>query len=372
MIKLNRQITKISASMIFVAAILTSAPSFAESTTLNGVEISSSGEKGYDIVLNTDTETNVQTKETTSDKLVLDLKNTKVAKDANTVYKNADGIENVILKPKANNLEIEINGTEVGESKVSLNSEAPKEKAQKDYSNTVFVNLPMHSYAPVKDTETEEAGESGLIWLLRSIKNSQSLRSLLSSGNLGWILCFALMFGFLVVTNLKNRPQKRVNVKISSNEPTDKDNTLLKQALARKEGLIAEGLGSQQTQPRRTQITQKTQPRTIQPQPTAQKQNYGLRAYNNQQLPVSNNGFKIQSTPLQRDVLSAATASNRAPMRAAATATKQQLKEDIRKNEVRIDNVKFLESMAKIYERSGRSDLASGLANNIKRAKKIR
>ena len=37
--------------------------------------------------------------------------------------------------------------------------------------------------------------------------------------------------------------------------------------------------------------------------------------------------------------------------------------------EVHIDNVKFLESMAKIYERSGRVDLANGLANNIKKAK---
>ncbi|MCQ2958419.1 MAG: hypothetical protein MJ180_05930, partial [Candidatus Gastranaerophilales bacterium] len=322
---------------------------------------------GYDIVLNTDTKTNVETKEATSDKLVLDLKNTKVAKDANTVYKDADGIENVILKPQANNLEIEINGKEAGESKVSLNNEVT-EKAPKNYENTVFVNLPMHSYAPVKDTEAES--ESSLIWLLRSIKHSQTLRSLLTSANLGWILCFTLMFGFLIMTNLKNRPQRKVNVKISNNDNLDTDNTLLKQALARKEGLIAEGLGSQT----RTTISPKAvqpqpQRRTIQSQqPTAQRQNYGLRAYGNQPANASNNSFKIQSTPLQRDVLSAATGTSRRPMR-AATATKQELKEDMRKNEVRIDNVKFLESMAKIYERSGRSDLASGLANNIKRAK---
>ncbi|MCQ2958503.1 MAG: AMIN domain-containing protein [Candidatus Gastranaerophilales bacterium] len=368
--KLHQQITKISASMIFIAAIMTSAPSLAESTTLNGVEISSTEGKGYDIVLNTDTATNVQTKEATSDKLVLDLKNTKVAKDANTVYKDADGIENVILKPKANNLEIEINGKEAGQSKVSLNNEI--EKTPKNYENTVFVNLPMHSYAPVRDIEAE-ASESGLIWLLRSIKNSQSLRSLLSSANLGWILCFALMFGFLVMTNLKNRPQRKVNVKIGNDDNLDKENTLLKQALARKEGLIAEGLGSQT----RTTISPKAvqlqpQRRTIQPQqPTAQRQNYGLRAYGNQPANASNNSFKIQSTPLQRDVLSAATGTTRKPMR-VATATKQELREDVRKNEVRIDNVKFLESMAKIYERSGRSDLASGLANNIKRARTAR
>ena len=368
MTKLNRQITKISASMIFIAAILTSAPSLAENTTLNGVEISSSKDRGYEIVLNTDTATDVQTKEATSDKLVLDLKNTKMAKDANTVYKDADGIENVILKPKANNLEIEINGTEAGESKVVLNNEIKKAKAPKDYSNTVFVNNPLHSYAPV--TSEEESGLS-LMLILRSIRHSQTLRSALSSSNLGWILCFTLMFGFLVVTNFKNRPQKRVNVKISSDETPNTDNTLLKQALARKEGLIAEGLGSQQTQPRIIDNKHKVQPRNIQPQPTAQKQNYGLRAYNNQQLPASNSGFKIQSTPLQRDVLSAATASNRIALRGSA-ATTQQLKEDIRKNEVRIDNIKFLESMAKIYERSGRSDLASGLTKNIQRARKTR
>ena len=77
--------------------------------------------------------------------------------------------------------------------------------------------------------------------------------------------------------------------------------------------------------------------------------------------------------PTQQDLarLQQAVASRR-PVRAtaaASTATVQEIKESTKKNEVHIDNVKFLESMAKIYERSGRVDLANGLANNIKKAK---
>ena len=34
-----------------------------------------------------------------------------------------------------------------------------------------------------------------------------------------------------------------------------------------------------------------------------------------------------------------------------------------------LDSIKFLESMTKIYEKNGRSDLAQGLKTNMKKAK---
>ncbi len=352
--KLHQEIKKLSATMVFIAAIMTSTQVLAESATLNGLEISSSNSRGYDIVLNTDTQANVQKKSATTDTLVLDLKNTKVSKDTNTVYKNANGIEHVILKPEANNLQIEINGKSAGSSNVSINNDLAA--LPKDYNNTVFINKPLNAYAPVNKTE-EEVQSMSVITLLRSIKNSPTLRSILNSSNIGWLACFALMFGFLVMTNRKSQARSQVNVKIGGKE--EDDNKILKAAMERKEGLIAEGLGTQ----RRTQLRPRPQDAV-----SAQRTNYGLKAYN-QPTGANTSSFRIQSSPMQKEM--APSAALRRPLR-ATTATAQELKEDIKKNEVHIDNVKFLESMAKIYERSGRVDLANGLANNIKKAKNIR
>lgn len=361
--KLHKKIAMASSAMIFIATIITAMPTMAASnTTLNGVEISSNS-RGYDIVLNTDTATKIEKTISSSDKIILDLKNTKVAKDASTVYKNADGIENVILKPSSNDLQIEINGKKAGNSNVKLNNEIPTPLTATDYNNTVFVNRPMNSYAPVAGFETEEAAGLTFVGLLKNIINSESLRNLLSSPNVGWFLCFALMIGFIFKTHQKTaKSQPQVSLKIS-NKTEDTENKLLKDALARKEGLIGEGLGKQ----RQTQIQPK-------PQVNLQRANYGLKAYNNQPTGVNTSSFKAkQPAPMPRTFAE----TNRTPVlnrptRTATTATAQELKQDLKKNEVHIDNVKFLESMAKIYERSGRVDLANGLTSNIKKAKTIR
>ena len=366
--KLHQEVKRISGTMIFIATILSASQVLAEPATLNGVEISASNSRGYDIVLNTDSAPQIATKAASSDKLVLDLKNTKVTKDTNTVYKNADGIEHIILKPEANNVQIEINGKSAGSSNVAVNNTIASLPA--DYNNTVFINKPLNSYAPIHEPQEEIAATSSLsvVGILKAIYHSPTLREILSSSNLGWIVSFVMMFGFLIWTNRKNSRRSEVSVKINPAKE-DTENKLLKDALQRKEGLLgAEGVGTRKTQIR---------PKTQEPAVSAQKTNYGLKAYGGQPAAVrpttSASSFKPQNMPTQQDLarLQQAVASRR-PVRAtaaASTATVQEIKESTKKNEVHIDNVKFLESMAKIYERSGRVDLANGLANNIKKAK---
>ena len=88
--KLHQEVKRISGTMIFIATILSASQVLAEPATLNGVEISASNSRGYDIVLNTDSAPQIATKAASSDKLVLDLKNTKVTKeDINAAMKEA-------------------------------------------------------------------------------------------------------------------------------------------------------------------------------------------------------------------------------------------------------------------------------------------
>ena len=351
--KLQKRITTVSATAIFIATIFTGTQTLAQ-TTLNGVEISSSNNRGYDIVLNTDKGTKINQKTISQNSIELNLKDTKIAKNASTVYKNADGIEHILLKPKANNLKIEINGEQVGNSNVELATIVPE--------NTVFINKPLKSYAPIHQIEEEEVSSKiSLIGILKNIKNSQTLRQLLDSSNLGWIVSFVLMFGLLIYTNNKNKKRNNIDLVLSNAE--DKENKILKAALERKEGLIAQGMG--------TKRTSLMQPKIQSQNTDLQKTNYGLRAYNNNQTVATNNlTARIQNTPLKNsDLTNISNKSNNLTKKALSTATLSQLRESKQKNEVHIDNVRFLESMAKIYEKSGRVDLANGLANNIKRAK---
>lgn len=351
--KLQKKITTFSATAIFIATIFTGTQTLAQ-TTLNGVEISSSNNRGYDIVLNTDKNTKINQKTISQNSIELNLKDTKIAKNANTVYKNADGIEHILLKPKANNLKIEINGEQVGKSNIAL--------APTINENTVFINKPLKSYTPIHQIEEEEISQSiSIVNILRNIKNSQTLRRLVDSSNLGWIVSFIMMFGLLLYTN--NRNKKRNNIDLTLPSEEDKENKILKAALERKEGLIAQGMGT-----RRTSLMQ---PKI---QPDLQKTNYGLRAYNNQSGTTNNLTTRIQNTPLKNSKITNIPSSNNSSLskKAFSTATLSELKESKQKNEVHIDNVRFLESMAKIYEKSGRVDLANGLANNIKRAKNKR
>ncbi len=350
--KSHKMVRRVSTALIFIAAVLTAPQVFAEPATLNGVEIKSANSRGYDIVLNTENAPEIQKKTSASDTIILDLKNTKVSKDTNTVYKNADGIEHVVLKPEANNVKIEISGEQAAASSVSVNNLLASVEG---YENTVFVNKPLNAYAPVHSLEEETA--TGAMGILSAIKNSPTLRSLLASQNLGWMMSFVLMFGFLIFTNLRGPKRSQLNVKINAQED---DNKILKAAMERREGLLgAEGVG---TSRRRTQLRPKPKDGL-----SVQQANYGLKSYENQN--ASTSSFKIQNSPMNRDLLSSATAQNRRPMR-ETTATAQELRESTKRNEVHIDNVKFLESMARIYERSGRVDLANGLTNNIKKAKK--
>ena len=88
---------------------------------------------------------------------------------------------------------------------------------------------------------------------------------------------------------------------------------------------------------------------------------YGLRAYNNQAM--GQRGLRNVPEPKKPEV-----PNIRAEQRAVSRNTvAHEVKE--KRDEIQIDNVKFLESMAKIYQKSGRTDLANGLVNNIKKAK---
>ena len=99
--------------------------------------------------------------------------------------------------------------------------------------------------------------------------------------------------------------------------------------------------------------------------------NYGLNAYRN----VNRNPYDSVSTPKpQRPVVTPPVKKVSAPVRPTLTldaepAEALKVATTVAAPKKNIDNVKFLETMTAIYEKSGRHDLAQGIKANLSKVK---
>ncbi|MDD3593373.1 MAG: AMIN domain-containing protein [Candidatus Gastranaerophilales bacterium] len=355
-----KTISLCATSIVFLA--VSSACAY-EKAILSGVEINPSENGSYAIVLNTDKNVAYEKKITSKNNIVIDLKDTIVSKNSNTVYNNAKGIEHVMLKSAdKGRLQIAIQGKNVSGSEVTLGETALNTvQEEKNYANTVFVNKPLNEYAPVYEEEAEDAAATAtLAGMLNRLKNSNFIRSLITPSNFGWMMSFAIMFALLIASQLKTKTAKPVSIKIA--DENEKEEEIIRANLERRRGLIGSDMGTKQ----------------ILPKTNVSSLNYGLRAYGNKNpFPETDarvSGLQRKNIRTQYDRSLVQRPSNLTRKSAGLrtnSITQRALQEDIQKNTVHIDNVKFLESMAKIYEKSGRVDLANGLANNIKRARVV-
>ena len=336
-------------TVIFTTMVLLGQTAWAENIEISGIRINSSDLNGYEILIDAPTMPEMEKKVVSDNTIVLSIKNAEIPKGAAVVYNNAKGIEHVILKRiSKDDLEVNITGENIAHSSILLNS--PKNETEEIVEDRVFVNRPLSDYEPIHQENYYETEESPIISLLIRIKNSQTLRDILNSSSTGWIACMALIFGFLYFS--KNKNEKVETKTVQTNVPAKRE----EEEIERARGYIGEGLRSDRTGsrlPQRRPVERENIP--------SRTMNYGLRAYNNQAM--GQRGLNNVPTPKKPEVPNV-----RAEQRAVSRNTvAHEVKE--KRDEIQIDNVKFLESMAKIYQKSGRTDLANGLANNIKKAK---
>lgn len=322
---------------------------------LSGIEINPSQQTGgYNIVLNTDQNVTFEKTIKSNDNIEIDLKGAEVSKPLNTVYNNSTNIDHVLFKPTPDgNVQILLQGKNIAQSDIKIATNMLPSDVAKNATpeNTVFLNRPINTYAPVVPQDNEDATDG----VYNSMLSSFSLSNLLSKRNLGWLLSFVMLAIFLVSSIKRTKEKNSLNIKLSE-DLKEKEISLYSQ-LNKKRDSIGIGLGSNKYEEER---------------PVAvHKQAYGLKAYENSQINPQNRGLKTTSSlnsgrinPLANKT---AVAPKRKPVgqRTATIATKK----DVQTAQVQIDSMKFLESMAKIYEKSGRVDLANGLQDNILKAK---
>ena len=162
---------------------------------LNSVEFLSNS-NGYEIMINAGKKINIEKKIISDNKIIIKLKNTTTNGSAKTIYNNANNIKNVIIKPINSDLLIEVNGNNIAKGNILLNNQ------------------------PIKEHQ--------------------------NNCNIQTILAILLVTITGIIAKIKISKRKKLSVIIQKSKE-DMENKILKVAFDRRQGLVAQGTGMQQT-----------------------------------------------------------------------------------------------------------------------------
>lgn len=343
---------------------LTGTCALAADINLSEIEINTSDNNGYNIVLKTDKKTEFKKVMKNDKQLVIEMKNTAASENLSTIYNNAADINNVTVTPSGkDDLKIQIQGKDVNNSIINLDYTGETQAMTQNFDpEQINLNLPIEDYKPIyneNDIEnTEETGNVSSLSSLNPVTLAQKITNRENSdtpnnGGFKWLTYLGL--AVILITAGKNIFKPAPEAQIG-----------LTQSLKEREKDLAQKLnnGVRETLSLRSKIAQNASAPSI---------NYGLRSYQNSQrnpyesAPVSTfrTTKNIQTPPQVKPQTRITASTSTIP---AMPRSERTMSSPIqRKQALNVDSMKFLESMTKIYEKNGRTDLAAGLKNNIRK-----
>ena len=406
-----RSIVKFTTKLSLAGLALCLSMTTALANTLSEVEINSL-ETGYGIVLKTDEAAQMKKVVSSNDKMTIELKDVSASEDINTVYNNVVNIDNVTITPiSKNDIKIVFKGKDVANSKISfetIKADAAVPVLNKS-QDSIELSAPVSSYTPVynpEDFAVEEVDQTAnpqlnevltkmhisremLVTLKRYTKAAINKLNNAVYGDINFMTLAGII---IVIGAFLFRPAKR---------------QVPAQRREKSIGIESRGNIEREIGLNRSLTDNMNLGRTS--VPSATKAGYGMRAYQQSQknpyttANTSTNGISgiarrkplSANAPLKRQTLNAqpitresapikqnkaahSTASQMPKMKQLKNTTPaiQPVSPALAKVKAKaqeavpsdLDSMKFLESITKIYENSGRSDLAKGLKDNLKKA----
>lgn len=375
----------------------------AEENVISSVVISKAKDNANGYELNIDSTQAVQYKShiDSDGNVYFDLKNSVLAADMGTIYDDVSNIDNVSVKQmNGNKVRIYVNGRNARNTDlIFVNSmfETKKESAK-----NIVINRPIHEYKSTvyqhADLEDQEEIQD---WDDNSFNFSylsSTILSELKDGVWGKILILLLSFAILVmvikILALKlmqdrepliglNNAKMDEEIKIGSSNVQRKivKNQDFMDISSRSETLRQAQLELSKAHQKYQQYIQNKyqgvqRPKTI--DADILKRNIALNQYQkstqnpykNQEVIKMNNSYTSDITPKgnyqipPRPKMERKSEFTSPYIQRTNNLVGRDIVSDIPKT-----NMKFLESVTKIYEQSGRSDLADGLKNSISKAK---
>ncbi len=359
----------------------------------------------YNIILKSDEKPEAKRVINDENKIMLTLKGVRVSQELNTVY-NATNIDSVTVEPAGNdtvnvliqaqnashaNLIFDTLDTPLGVLRAQDNKKADEPKQVKKHKKKIVLSHPVRDYRPVFEEDDEDAMS------LDSLMSSEYASSVISMFKDDGITnaITILLIGLIILCTVRlfrRNSCKEENMKVGLTQSLNLRD--------REMGLMQDMMSNQQQYQAQQQMQQAPQP---QPAVIRPEMNYGIRSYQNanktpyQQAtrsPYMSTDIKFNNQSLQqkmqeiRNNVQQQTASIQnlqekapaqvasAPLRANRTTQAGMQQRPISSSSrmttpqqrvTNMDSMKFLDSMAKIYEKNGRSDLAQGLKAKISR-----
>ena len=335
---------------------------FATENVLQTIEIEPVKDT-YNIVLVSDKAVDVKKTVQGSNKITLTMKDIRASKTLNTIYNNVSNVDTVMVEPQGNGLKIFFQADNASASTVTFDALVAMAPA-KSSKQSLKLNNPIESYAPIYNESFDEAKTSSLFDRLKSSSTVADIKDSIDEETAGdaanKMLSFGLL-GLLAFSVIRLFKRKEADMKIG-----------LAQSLTYREISLYKGAPT-------------VAPTYSNPEKSFASVNYGLNAYQRENRnpyetePVQFHNPRLRSyvTQAQQDTV-AQTISRPAPSK-TMTMPQAQVKKmttpvntaPVNQSNPNIDNLKFLESMTAIYEKSGRHDLARGLKaslnkNNLK------
>ena len=327
---------------------------------VNGVKDS------YNIILRSDDTAELKKTIQAPNKMILTLKGLRASKTINTIYNNTSSVDSVVVEPTGeDSVKISIQADNVANAGIHFDTlKTPLgvlDKQNKNSTGEVTLSDPINSYRPVYNNNDEE-DTSGFSFTEGLGSFTKTLKNILHNEKISWLVAFGL-FTIIVLKGLQTIKGKDSEIRIGLSQSL-KDREIEMYRGAGLDGIKVEAAGINSPQ-------------------NAPTNNYGLRAYQNDSRNPYLTSERQRTQPVSSPTVNAQSIVNslnkpkeQALMQNTIQNTttaglKTALKTDApaRPRTTNIDNIKFLESMTKIYEKNGRKDLAQGLKANMKKAK---
>ena len=367
----GERVFMIKKTLLFIGLLLSMLTVCAEDNVLQTIEIVPVKDT-YNIVLTADKSVDVKKSVKDSNRITLDMKGIRASKALNTVYNNASNVDTVMVENTPSGISIFFQAENAQDASVVFDSIVPAVSASsKAASQKVTLNSPVDSYAPIYREDMAKAKTSNLFNKLTSktsdlgVDIEDSVNE--ASDTMNRIFSYGIV-GLLAFGVIKLFRRKDSNIKIGlSQSLNDREIDMYK-------NINSSGNAYSSTEKPFTTV------------------NYGINAYKKEnqnpyeQEPVKYHNPRMQQyiSPLLRNQMAQAVIQQQLAQPKLNTATMtapkpQPVKKHttpvntapVNQGNPNIDNLKFLESMTAIYEKSGRHDLAQGLKaslskNNLK------
>ena len=344
--------------LLLLGMTLSVASAIADDNVLQNIEIEPVKDT-YNIVLTTDKAVDVKKTVQDSNKITLNLKDIRVSKTLNTDYNNVDNVDTVMVEPQGNGVSIFFQAENAADSTITFDTPVTVAATVKPAKQSIKLSNPIESYAPIYSEDYSNAKTSNLFKRLMkkssmnaSIKDSIDEEEANSDGA-NKLISFGLLTLLIVaVSRLFKRKEPEMKIGLS-------------QSLNGGDYGMYGGV--------------QAVPMTMNAEKPFTTVNYGINAYRNENRnPYETAPMQLHNPRLRNYVSQQVpqetvtqTVTRPASMQTAATQaaprkmTTPVNTAPVNQSNPNIGNIKFLESMTEIYEKSGRHDLARGLKTSL-------